>query len=61
MRLTVLLLFFVPLALTAQEWEIITLAGTGEPGFSGDGGLATEAKINNPFGVTVVPDGNVYF
>ena len=61
MRLTILCLLFAPFWLTAQEWEIITLAGTGEPGFSGDGSLATEAKINNPFGVIVGPDGNVYF
>ena len=41
--------------------EIVTLAGTGEKGFSGDGGPAAQAKINNPFGVVVGPDTNIYF
>lgn len=40
---------------------IETLAGTGEPGFSGDGGPATEAQINNPRKLTVGPDGRLYF
>jgi sugar lactone lactonase YvrE len=40
---------------------IDTLAGTGEPGFSGDGGPANEAKINNPRKLTIGPDGRLYF
>lgn len=40
--------------------EITTIAGTGIGGFSGDGGLAVNAQLNEPFGVTVDPDGNVY-
>lgn len=40
---------------------ITTVAGTGEPGFSGDGGPATQAKINHPSGVWVDDHGNVYF
>ncbi len=47
--------------LTAAELEIVTLAGTGEAGFSGDGGPASEAQINDPFGVIVGPDGHIYF
>jgi hypothetical protein len=36
---------------------ITTVAGTGTPGFSGDGGPATAAKISNPNGVAVTSDG----
>jgi|GEM_PF-2102815 len=39
---------------------ITTVAGTGEAGFSGDGGPATEAKINTPSGVAIGPDGSLY-
>ncbi len=40
---------------------ITTVAGNGEKGFSGDGGLATEAKLGNANGVTVDKFGNIYF
>jgi sugar lactone lactonase YvrE len=36
---------------------ITTVAGTGTPGFTGDGGPATAAKISNPNGVAVTSDG----
>jgi RHS repeat-associated protein len=39
---------------------ISTFAGTGVSGFSGDTGLATAAKLGNPFSVAVSPDGSVY-
>jgi DNA-binding beta-propeller fold protein YncE len=32
-------------------------AGTGEAGFAGDGGPATQAKFNNPFCCSLSPDG----
>lgn len=40
---------------------ITTIAGTGVLGFSGDGGLATAAKISIPMGLCIDPAGNVYF
>ena len=38
-----------------------TLAGTGVLGFSGDGGLAVEARLWRPTFVATGPDGSVYF
>jgi hypothetical protein len=40
--------------------EITTIAGTGEPGFSGDRGAATEAKLNFPRKLAIGPDGRLY-
>ena len=39
---------------------ITTVAGTGQGGFSGDGGLATSALLNRPEDVAVDSSGNVY-
>jgi hypothetical protein len=36
---------------------ITTVAGTGTAGFSGDGGLATAAQLNEPFGVAPTAEG----
>ena len=39
---------------------ITTFAGTGEAGNSGDGGPATEAKLNDPNGIALDAEGNLY-
>jgi hypothetical protein len=39
---------------------ITTVAGNGAPGFSGDGGPATSAELNLPFGVAVDSFGNLF-
>jgi hypothetical protein len=39
---------------------ITTIAGNGFLGYSGDGGPATSAQLNTPWGVAVDPSGNVY-
>lgn len=39
---------------------ITTVAGTGESGFSGDGGPATAAKLNDPEAIAFDEDGNLY-
>ena len=40
--------------------RITTFAGTGEKGFSGDGGLATKAQLREPFGIVRGPDRALY-
>lgn len=42
------------------DGTISTVAGTGTPGFSGDGGPAVEAQLNFPSGLAVDADGNLY-
>lgn len=46
----------------AATQVITTIAGdaTGAPGFSGDGGLATAAKLNAPYSVALDSAGNLY-
>src|SRR6266508_3792961 len=39
---------------------ITTVAGTGKPGFSGDGGPARAARLGELAGVTVDREGNIY-
>lgn len=39
---------------------ITTIAGTGVPGHTGDGGPATSAELNQPRCIAVDPSGNVY-
>src|SRR5882672_10581736 len=39
---------------------IHTIAGTGKAGYSGDGGPAASGEINNPYGLSIGPDGALY-
>ena len=40
--------------------SVETVLGTGEAGYSGDGGPAVQAKMRGPFGVVRGPDGCLY-
>ncbi len=39
---------------------LTTIAGTGQPGFAGDGGPATAARLNQPHSIQLDADGNVF-
>ncbi len=48
------------LSLAVDPGTISSPVGTGQPGFSGDGGPASEAMLNNPFDVAFDSAGNLY-
>lgn len=39
---------------------IVTIAGSGKPGFAGDGGPASRAHLNTPQKIALAPDGTIY-
>ena len=49
-----------PGAVTETAYVIDAFAGTGEEGFHGDGGPATQARFHTPRGIAVDAAGNVY-
>ena len=44
----------------STDGVIETVAGTGQAGLSGDGGPATAAQLNEPYGLEVGADGSLY-
>lgn len=42
------------------EWQMTTIAGTGTPGSSGDGGNASKAKLYLPDSVAISPQGDIF-
>jgi DNA-binding beta-propeller fold protein YncE len=49
------------LFLASMPFVLVRVAGTGEPGYSGDGGSATQARLNMPFDLVFDAKGNLYF
>src|SRR2546421_619608 len=43
------------------DGKIVTVAGTGEKGYAGDGGPATAAKLNEPYEVRFDRVGNIFW
>jgi hypothetical protein len=58
-----MLLRLLPLlaAASLSAASVSTFAGNGEKGYSGDGGPATSATMNDPFGVIRGPDGAIWY
>jgi DNA-binding CsgD family transcriptional regulator/sugar lactone lactonase YvrE len=44
----------------SADGTIGTIAGTGEAGYAGDGGVASQAVLNSPQGLAVDAEGNLY-
>jgi DNA-binding beta-propeller fold protein YncE len=44
----------------AATHKTARFAGTGEKGYTGDGGPALDAKFNGPKGISCAPDGSLY-
>lgn len=45
----------------APDGRISTIAGTGARGYSGDGGSALQAQLNEPYEIRFDPAGNLFF
>jgi streptogramin lyase len=63
--ITTALVFCLSAAVSAtrpapSKSKIETFAGAGRAGYAGDGGQATKAQLDNPFGVVRGPDGALY-
>src|SRR5262249_8960488 len=43
-----------------SHWRIERFAGTGKAGYSGDGGPAIQAQLDNPYGIVRGPEGSLY-
>jgi hypothetical protein len=60
MKQLLLLTNFLLACVTLEAQTITTYAGIGTGGFSGDGGSAISAQLNEPYGIATDTVGNVY-
>jgi streptogramin lyase len=60
MRTVVLLVFLACPPLAAAAGRIDTVAGTGDKGYAGDNGPATQARLDQPFHCDLDAAGNLY-
>ena len=62
LRIVLVFFFFCQLAssVLAQSGIITTIAGNGISGYSGDGGPATSAQFNGPYGIAVDMAGDLF-
>jgi sugar lactone lactonase YvrE len=60
-KLMCIALLFIAKLVNAQSGIITTIAGNGTNGYSGDGGQATAAELNGPWGLAFDVTGNLYF
>ncbi len=44
----------------APDGAITTIAGTGEAGVTGDGGVAVDARLRSPLGIAIDGEGSIY-
>lgn len=58
MKKLFILILFITIQTNAQV--IMTFAGTGTGGHTGDGGLATAAELNAPRDIAIDPSGNLF-
>ena len=59
MGITILLILAMA-ALMPGAGLTVTIAGTGEAGYSGNNGPGNKARLNNPYGLVIGPDERLY-
>ena len=59
-RIMILVLLSMMSSATTAQWRLETFAGTGKAGYSGDGGAANQAQLDQPFGIVRGKDGAAY-
>ena len=61
MKINFILIFALLFSLNGYTQNVYTIAGTGNAGYTGDGGQAIVADIDTPYGICADDNGNIYF